>query len=62
LASPLFDVPNVFLILAFPSAVVRYAFNRTADFQTVQEIKEKYCYCAYVPLTAQWFPRCPFIH
>lgn len=25
-----------------------YAFNRTADFQTVQEIKEKLCYCAYV--------------
>lgn len=23
-----------------------YAFNRTADFQTVQELKEKFCYAA----------------
>lgn len=27
-----------------------YAFNRTADFQTVQEIKEKFCYCALDPV------------
>lgn len=26
-----------------------YAFNRTADFQTVQEIKEKFCYTALNP-------------
>jgi actin-related protein 2 len=26
-----------------------YAFNRTADFQTVQEIKEKLCYVAIEP-------------
>lgn len=25
-----------------------YAFNRTADFQTVQELKEKFCYTACV--------------
>lgn len=24
-----------------------YAFNSTADFQTVQQLKEKFCYVAY---------------
>jgi actin-related protein 2 len=27
-----------------------YAFNRTADFHTVQELKEKLCYVAYDPI------------
>ncbi len=34
-----------------PPSPFSYAFNRTADFQTVQEIKEKFCYCAYVPFS-----------
>jgi actin-related protein len=28
-----------------------YAFNRTADFETVRQLKEKVCYVGYDPLT-----------
>lgn len=33
-----------------------YAFNRTADFETVREIKEKFCYIRY----AQFISATPF--